>query len=285
MNRIEEALRQGLVDLGYVEGQNVAIEWRFAAERTDRLHELAAELVALPVDLIVAMGGEVTEAARQITGTVPIVMAHGGDPVAAGLVASLARPGGNITGISSIASQLVGKRLELLKETSPSITRVGVLWNPTNPAKPPEWEEAQRAARALGVRLIALEVRAPDAFESAFESALQEQADALLVLAEVLTITYGPRIAVFALQSRLPSMFEPKSFVEAGGLMCYGWDRLRLTAYAATYVDKLLKGAEPGDLPVEQPTTFELVINLPTAQGLGLTIPPHVLLQATEIIQ
>jgi ABC-type uncharacterized transport system substrate-binding protein len=282
---LEEAFREGLRERGYVEGQNVAIEWRFADGRDDRFPELAAELVRLGADVIVSMSSTATRAAQQATATIPIVMAHGGDPVGAGLVASFARPGANVTGVSSIAQQLAGKRLELVKEAFPSASRMAVLWNPTNPAKPPEWGETQRAAATLGVQLVSAEVRSADDFDAAFQAVAASRADSLLVFQESLTIAHRPRIAAFALQQRLPSMSEDPAFPVAGGLMAYGSNDVDLRRLAATYVDKILKGAKPADLPIEQPTRFVFAINLKTAQALGLTVPQSLLVQATELIQ
>jgi putative ABC transport system substrate-binding protein len=280
-----DAFRRGLRELGYVEGENLAIEWRYA-ERADRLPDLAADLSRLRVAVIVAAGAQAVTAARDATDTIPIVMPVSGDPVAQGYVASLARPGGSITGLTSrSASGLAPKRLQVLKEIVPEISRVAVLWNPGSSAKVIELEETEAAARALGVALQSLEVRGPDDFGSAFDAAVAGRVEALTTFTDPLTLTHAMRIADFARGSRLPSVFEVRPFVAAGGLIAYGPDTTDLYRRAATYVDKILKGAKPADLPVEQPMTFELVINLKTARALGLTIPESVLQQATEVIQ
>ena len=279
-----EAFRQGLRDLGYAEGQNVAIEYRFAEERQERLLELAAELVRLQVDVIVAPSNA-AYAAKHITPTIPIVMTTSGDPVATGIIASLARPGGNMTGLTLLSPELAGKRLELLKEVVPELSRVAVLWNAAHPDKALEWRETQIAAQALGVQLQSLPVRGPEDFDSAFEATAREHAGALLVLGDSLTFGHRTRIVDLAAKSRLPAMYEVREFAAAGGFVTYGpsvpdnWRR------AATFVDKILKGSKPGDLPVERPMRFELVINLQTAKALDLTIPPRLLFQATEVIQ
>jgi putative tryptophan/tyrosine transport system substrate-binding protein len=277
-------VRQGLRELGHVEGQTFTIDSRYA-ERDDQLPARAAELVGLPVDIILSASSQATPAAKQATATVPIVMAHGGDPIAAGLVASLARPGGNVTGLTSIAPQLIRKRLGLLREVVPGTSRVAVLWNPGNPAKPPEFREAQDAAAAFGLELQSLEVRGPGDLDGAFRAALSARAEALLALSEGLINSQFARIAAFATERRLPSIGEVRLFPDAGGLMNYGANISDIRRRAATYVDKLLKGAKPADLPVEQPTTFDFVINLTTARAIGLVVPPSVLEQATEVIQ
>jgi putative ABC transport system substrate-binding protein len=282
-----EAFRQGLRELGYVEGQNLVMESRYAEGSAERLPDLAAELVQLKVDVIVAGGGAGIRAAQRATQTIPIVMAVTGDAVREGFVASLAHPGGNITGLSWLGDELPGKRLELLKETVPQSARVAVLANPANPAG---YETAIRsltvAARALGLHLHVAEVRSADALETAFAALTREGADALIVQEEPLLIDHlRGRIAALAVTHRLPAMSYWKSAVEAGGLMSYGPSMLDMQRRAATYVDKILQGAKPGDLPVEQPTKFELVINLKTAEALGITIPPRILFQADEVIQ
>ena len=282
---IYDAFRQGLRDLGYVEGQNIVIERRFAEGRLERFPDLAAELVRLRVNIIV---GEVTpaiQAAQRATSTIPIVMSFVGDPVANGFVASLARPGGNITGLSIMAPELVGKRLELLKEVVPRVSRVAVLWNPANPLGAPQLREVEVAARAFGMRLQPLEARGPSEFDSAFAAMTRERAGALIVLGDVMFSFHRTRVAELAAKSRLPAVYTNRGHVEAGGLMSFGPSYADLNRRAASYVDKILKGAKPGDLPVEQPTKFELVINLRTAKALGLTIPNSLLLRASEIIQ
>ncbi len=281
----EEAFRQGLRELGYVEGQNIAIEYRFAMGKEDRLHDLAAELARLKVDVIVTPSTLDAVAAQQATKTIPIVMALSSDPVGTGLVASLARPGGNITGLTTLSPELNGKRLELLKETVPRLARVGVLWNLANPDKALEFEQIEVAARQLRLQLQSLEVRGPDDFEKAFRGATTKRASALLTLTDTLTITQQSQIVELAAKRRLPAMFQTGEFVEAGGLMSYGPNDAALFRRSATYVDKILKGAKPGDLPVEQPTRFELVINLKTAKKIGLTIPPEMLVRADKVLK
>ena len=279
-----DAFRQGLRDLGYAEGQNVAIEYRFAEERQERLLELAAELVQLPVDVIVAPSNA-AYAAKQVTSTIPIVMATSGDPVATGIIASLARPGGNMTGLTLLSPELAGKRLELLKAVVPELSRVAVLWNAAHPDKALEWRETQVAAQALGVQLQSLAVRDLHDFDSAFEAAAREHAGALIVLGDSLTFVHRTRIVDLAAKSRLPAMYELREFAAAGGFVAYGPSVLDNWRRAATFVDKILKGAKPGDLPIERPMRFELILNLKTAQALGLTIPPSLLFQADEVIK
>jgi putative ABC transport system substrate-binding protein len=280
-----ENLRQALGELGYVEGQNLVFEFRSAEGHDERLPALAAELVRLPVELLLASGTPAIQAAQQATQRIPIVMATAGDPVATGLVTSLARPGGNITGVTTVTQQLTGKRLELLREAQPTLARVGVLWWVGNASNELGWREAQEAAGALGLAVLSLELRGPEDFDTAFATATREHADALLVVNSQLVSANRQRIVDFAARSGLLSMYANRGFVQDGGLMAYGANQLSLRRRAASQVDRILKGAEPADLPVEQPTTFDFVINLRTAQSLGLTIPPHVLLQATEVIQ
>ncbi len=282
-----EAFRRGLRELGYIEGENVSIEARYAEGKEGRLPDLATELVRLPVDVIVAAAGNPSvRAAKNATSAIPIVMGQSGvDPVAAGLIASLARPGGNVTGLTSISADLSGKRLELLKEAVPTISRVAILWNATNPDKARELGETRVAALALGVSLQSLEVRSPDDFKRAFDAAIRGRADALVTLHDVLTNSQRARLVNFAAHNRLPTMYEFREWVVAGGLMAYGPNVRDMFRHAAIYVDKILKGAKPADLPVEQPIRFELVINLKTARGLGLTLPPALLFQADEVIQ
>jgi len=282
---LEEAFRQGLRELGYVEGKNIAIEYRFAMGKEDRLHDLAAELARLKVDVIVAPSTLDAVAARQATRTIPIVMAISSDPVGTRLVQSLARPGGNITGLTTLSPELNGKRLELLKEVVPRLSRVAVLWNAASPEKALEFEETQVAARSLRVLLQSLEVRGAKDFESAFRAATRERTGALLTLTDALTISQLSRIAELAAKSRLAAIFSEREFVDAGGLLSYGPSSADLSRRAAIYVDKILKGAKPGDLPVEQPTRFELVINLKTAKKIGLTIPPELLIRADKVIK
>ena len=283
--RAVDAFQQGLVELGYVEGQSIAIEYREAQGKYERLPDLAAELVRLKVDVIVGATVPTIQAARQATKTIPIVMTLIADPVATGLVANVARPAGNITGLSTMAPDLMGKQLELLREVLPKASRVAVLWNPANPSNALQLREAQDAARALGVRLQPLEVRDPTEFEKAFAAMTRERAGALLVLSDSTLLTQRERIADLAAKSRLPAVSGMRAHAEAGGLIAYGANIFDIWRRAATYVDKILKGAKPGDLPVEQPTKFELVINLKTAKALGLTIPQALLIRADEIIQ
>jgi putative tryptophan/tyrosine transport system substrate-binding protein len=280
-----EAFRRGLHELGYVEGQNIAIEYRFASGRVERLTELAAELVRLKVDVIVTPTTPASLAAKQATSTIPIVFAAVADAVGAGLIANFARPGGNITGLASISAELGGKRLELLKQVVPKASRVAVLYNPADRSNVLVLKELQESAPALRLTLQPLEVRGPGEFEGAFVAMTRERAHALFGAAGVLTFEHRKAIVDLAAKNRMPAMWGHRQFVDTGGLMSYAvnyYDQLRR---AATYVDKILKGAKPADLPVEQPTTFELVINLKTAKALGLTIPRSLLQQADEVIQ
>ncbi len=283
--RYLEAFRQGLRELGYVEGQNIAIESRWAEGKYDRLPDLAAQLVRLKVDVIVASTTPAIQAAKPATGAIPIVMATSIDPVATGSVASLARPGGNITGLSLMSPELVGKQMQLIKELVPKVTRVAVLGNPANAGHAPQLREAEVAARALGVRLQPLEARDPKEVDSAFAAMTKERAGAVIVLVDVSFADDRTRIARLAARTRLPAVYWSRENAEAGGLMAYGANVADLHRRAATYVDKILKGAKPADLPVEQPTRFELVINLKTAKALGLTIPQSVLIRADHVIQ
>jgi len=283
-----EAFRQGLRELGYVEGKNITIEYRRAQGINDRLPNLALELVRLKVDIIVTSGGSAAVlAAKNATKTIPIVMVTGSDPVGTGLVASLARPGENITGLSVGGPALYGKRLELLKETVPKISRVGVLRNPTHPASALDLKEIQTAAHALGLQLQSLELRTPDDIEGAFEAATEAQAQALLVTNEspISLSAGGKRIVDLVAKSRLPAMYADREWPNAGGLMSYGANNVDLFSRAAIFVDKILKGAKPGDLPIEQPMKFELAINLKAAKQIGLTIPPNVLARADRVIR
>jgi ABC-type uncharacterized transport system substrate-binding protein len=284
---LRDALRQGLRELGWVEGQNIAIETRYAEGKPDRLPDLAAELVRLKVDVIFVGNPFAAQAAKQATRELPIVMVGVGDAVGLGLVASLARPDGNITGLSEQYTDLVLKWLELLKEAVPQASRVGALTLPQFWSVQTEpWEALQQAARTMRVTLQRVEVREPTEFESAFARMTQEQVEALLVLPHPIVLTHRTHLVALAAERQLPTIWGPfREFVDAGGLMAYGpslRDQYRRAAY---FVDKILKGAKPGNLPVEQPTTFELVINLKTAQALGLTIPPTLLFQADELIR
>jgi putative ABC transport system substrate-binding protein len=279
------AFIQGLRDLGYVEGQNITIEFRSSEGRYERLPDLAAELVRLKVDVIVAPANENVVVARQATRTIPIIMAGSFDPVESGLVASLARPGGNVTGLSFRAPEIEGKRLELLKEIAPRVSRVAVLSNPTNRAIHSSLAEVEVAARSLGVQVQILEARGPDEFQGAFAAMTRERAGALLVFPDGMFLLHRTRIADLAAKSRLPAMYGVREFVDAGGLVSYAPSLRDNLRRAATYVDKILKGAKPGDLPVEQPTKFDLIINLKTARALGLAITPSLLARADQVIE
>jgi ABC-type uncharacterized transport system substrate-binding protein len=279
------AFRHGLRELSYIEGQNIAMEYRYAEEKRERFPALAAELVQLPVDVIVTTGLAATQAAHQATTTIPIVQASGGDLVLAGLVASLAQPGGNITGLSIRDVEGGGKRLELLKEAVPHASRIAVLWNTDHPSKALEWHQTQEAAWALGVTLHAVEVRRPHDFDRAFAALTAARPDALITFTESLTIGHRQQIVDFAAQHQLPMMSEIKEFAEVGSLMTYGPSLPDLFRRAAYYVDRILKGAKAADLPVELPMRFALVINLKTAKALGITMSPSLLLLADEVLQ
>jgi putative ABC transport system substrate-binding protein len=280
-----EAFRQGLSAQGYVEGKNVIIENRYADGKLDWLPELVAEFVRLKVDVIVTSSTPVNMAAKRGTSTIPIVFATSADPVETGLVASLARPGGNITGLSNVAADLTGKRLEVLKETLPTLKRVGFLWNPANPGLTLRFKEIQAAARALNTSVQSLEARNETELLGALDTAIREHIDALMVTAPM-AAAYEKQVMDFATKRRLPVMYDTRESVEkAGGLMSYGPSFPELFRRAATYVAKILRGAKPADLPVEQPTKFELVINLKTAKQIGLTIPQKVLARADRVIK
>jgi ABC-type uncharacterized transport system substrate-binding protein len=279
-----DAFLKGLRDLGYVEGKNIALEYRYAEGELDRFPEVAAELVRLNVDVIVTASISAVRAAKKATGTIPIVFASVGDAVDSGLVSSLARPGGNATGLTFLAPELDGKRLELLKEAFPKVTRVAFLWV-VGGARGDPLKEAEAVAKTLGLRLQSLGVRGPDDFESAFKAAKSRGADALIVRSSPLSNTHRARIVDLAAKNRLPGIYPSTDFVEAGGLMSYAPDILDNWRRAATYVDKILKGANPGDLPVEQPKKFEFVINLKTAKQIGVTIQPNVLARADRVIK
>jgi putative tryptophan/tyrosine transport system substrate-binding protein len=268
-----------------VEGKNVVFERRYAENRLERLPELAADLVRLKVDVIVAGGTLAPLAAKRATSTIPIVMTAPGDPVGSGLVASLARPGGNVTGVSLMGPDLGGKRLELLKELLPGLTRVAVLWNAATPNSAVVLKEVQEAGRRLGIEVQSLEVRGPDDFDGTFEAATKQRLDAMITAEDPLTLSYRKRIADFATGQHLPSISGLREFVEVGGLISYGANLDDLYRRAAGYVDKILKGAKPADLPVEQPTKFDLVINLTTAKALGLAVPPSLLARADKVIE
>jgi len=281
-----EAFREGLRELGYVEGKNIVIEQRYGQEKPDRVRELAIELVRLKVDVIVSGGNSSTQAAKKATNTIPIVMSQSSDPVGNGFVASLARPGGNITGLSRLAPELSGKRLELLKEIVPGLSRVAVFATSTSPGNAQELREVELAAGALGVKLQYLDVLSPKDLETAFRAAGKGRADAVLMMVSgTVGSSQRKEMADLAVKSRLPVINEAASWVEAGGLISYGVNRFDLDRRAATYVDKILKGAKPADLPVEQPKKFEFVVNLKAAKQIGLTIPPNVLARADKVIK
>ena len=277
--------REGLRDLGYEEGKNVVIEYRWAEGQYEQFPTLIAELMALKVDVIVTAGTPATQAVKKATTSVPLVMVAVGDPVGTGIVASLNRPGGNITGLTSISPELEGKRLELLREIIPKLSHIAVLWNPVSAFAVIAEKEVQAAARALRVKVLSLGVRTPEELDGAFLAIDRERPGALLVLADRLFLHHRTRIMNFAAQHRLPGVYAYRELVEAGGLMSFGPSYAGMHRRAATYVDKILKGTRPADLPVERPATFELVINLKAAKALGLTIPPSVLTRATELIQ
>jgi len=280
-----EGFKLGLRELGWVEGQNLAIDYRWGEGRDDRLLGLADELVRLKVDVNMAHGTVAVLAARRAAATIPIVFPSAGDPVATGLVGSLARPGGNVTGLTIIAPDLGGKRVEMLREVIPRLTRLAVLRNPANPVSVPELRETQAAGRALGVEIQSLEVGDPDGFAGAFSAMTRERAGALVVLSDAMFVGRHVQIVDHAAKSRLPAIYWTREFAEAGGLMSYGPNQVDMYRRAAVFVDKILKGAKPADLPVEQPTRFELVINMKTAKALGLTFPPSILVRADQVIQ
>lgn len=282
---LTEAFQQGLRELGYVEGQNVAIERRAPEWKQERLPELAAELVRMKVDVIVTANTRATEAARQATSMIPVVFTVSGDPVAEGLVASLARPGGNLTGLSTIGPELVGKQIEMLKAIVPKSARVAVLQNPTQPSHAGTVRQAEIAARALGVQLQVLQARTPSEIEAAFATMSSQRAGGVLVLRDAEFRAHRAQIVALAAKRRIPAVYGLREEAEAGGLLAYGASVPELFRRAATYVDKILKGAKPGELPVEQPSRFELVINLRTAKALGLMIPSALLAQADQVIQ
>ena len=287
LQAVLDEFRHGLREHGYTEGQNIALEHRYARGKMDLFPELVAELVRFRVDVIVAPSPTAALAAKQATTTIPVVMAAGPpDPVAFGLVASLARPGGNITGLTLfVGPEIVGKSLELLKEAVPKVSRVAVLWNPANAVHPLLFKEIEVAARSLGLQLQILEARGPDAFDSAFAAMTRERTGALFVLSDGMFLFNRTRLAELAAKHRLPAIYGLREHVEAGGLMAYAPSLADLYRRAATYVAKILKGAKPGDLPVEQPTKFELVINIKTAKALGLTIPQSMFIRADKLIE
>jgi len=280
-----EAFRQGLVELGYVDGKSIIIEWRYAEGNADRLKELAAELVRLKVDVIVTGGPAVNRPAKEATATIPIVLAFDNDPVGNGFAASLARPGGNITGLSTHYPEISGKQLELLKEIVPRLSRVAVLGNATIPGNAQALRETELAAKGFGVKLQYLDIQNPKEIETAFRAASKGRADAVLVLGSQVVTSYAKQFAELATKNRLPAIYWSPEFVEAGGLMAYSVSITDLFRRAATYVDKILKGTKPADLPVEQPTKFELIISLKAAKQISLTIPPNVLTRADKVIK
>ena len=278
-----DALRKGLREMGYVEGRNLIVEYRSADGRAERFPDLTSELVRLKVDLIVTRGTPAARAAKNATETIPVVMATMGDPRA--IVASFARPGGNITGVTTFSTELTAKRIELLKELVPNFSRVALLHNMGNPAAPPEWEETKMAARSLGLQAELLDVRSQGDLGHAFELAVRQHVDALLIGADGLIQLHQQKIIDLVARNRLPAAYAAREFVQAGGLIAYGVNYPDLYFRFASFVDKIFKGAKPGELPVEQPAKFELVINLKTAKALGLTIPQSLLLRADEVLQ
>jgi putative tryptophan/tyrosine transport system substrate-binding protein len=280
-----QAFRSRLLELGYVEGKNVTFESRSAAGNPDRFPALADELIHLKVDLLVASSTSEALAFKKATTTIPIVFIISSDPVADGLVSSMARPGGNLTGVTTIATTLAGKRLELLKETIPNVSRVALFWDPRSPSDKEEWKESQKSANELGMQLHSFEVSSADKYEDAFKEAIKARSTALAVMPSSLATANPKRIADLAVKYRLPAIFDREKFVASGGLISYGPDRFASYRRAAVYVDKILKGAKPADLPAEQPTKFELWINLKTAKQIGLTVPQRVLLKADRVIK
>jgi putative tryptophan/tyrosine transport system substrate-binding protein len=278
-------LRAGLSDLGYLEGKNLVVEYRWAEGKVDRLPDLAAELVGLKVETIVAGGTAATQAAMRATRTIPIVMVGTGDPLRTGLVASLARPGGNVTGLTQLGAEVAGKRLQILRDAVPNVSRVAFLRTMANPSHMPYFNDLQAAARELRLTLQSVDVQEPHEFEKAFAGMMRERPDALIVTGDATHRLRLAWIVDFAAKWRLPTIYQLKEYVEAGGLMSYGASLTDQSRRAAVYVDKILKGAKPADLPVEQPTRFELVINMKTAKALGLTIPPSVLGRADQVIE
>jgi putative tryptophan/tyrosine transport system substrate-binding protein len=282
---LQELLRQGLRERGYVEGQHIVLESRSAEGHYERLPALAAEMVARPVDVLVTWGTPATVAAKQATSTVPIIFFAVGDPVGSGIVASLARPGGNVTGVTNLTAELSAKQLELLKEVVPGLTQIAVLQNPRNPVSALNLRWTELAAQALGVQLHVVDVHDPSEFEAAFVSMTRERAGALIVLADTMFLSQRRQIADLAIKHRLPVMFNLREYAEAGGLIAYGPRLADLWQRVAELVDKILKGVRPAELPVEQPMRFELVLNLKTARALGITIPPIVLFRADEVLE
>ncbi|HEU4345044.1 MAG TPA: ABC transporter substrate-binding protein [Candidatus Binatia bacterium] len=281
----DEALRQGLREMGYVEGKNIVTEYRYAEGKLDRLSELAPDLVRSKPDVIVAGGTRVAVAAKQATSTIPIIVAGAGDLVAAGLVHNLNQPGGNVTGVSRLSPEILGTRVELLKETLPKATRIATLVNPENPGNAASLREIELDSLAQGMRLQLVTARNPDDLPSAFRAATKESANALLILVDAFFSSYRSRVVELAAKHRLPALYDRADFVEVGGLMSYGMNLADLSRRAAWYIDKVLKGANPANLPLTEPMNFELVINLKTAKQIGLTIPPQVLARADKVIK
>jgi putative tryptophan/tyrosine transport system substrate-binding protein len=283
--KLVESFREGLRDLGYIEGRNISIDYRWAEGDYDRLPSLVAELVAAKVEVIVTAGTPASLAVKNAGSSIPLVMVAVGDPIGTGLVASLARPGGNATGLTSIAPELEGKRLELIKEVVPTVTRLAVFWNPANAYQLEDEQQVQAAAAALHVPVLSLPVRTVEELDSAFAKTLAERADAVLVLADRVFLHNRQRVAGFVVEHRLPAMNAYRELVEAGALMSFGPSYAVMHRQAASYVDKILKGSKPADLPVEQPAKFEFVVNLKSAGAIGVTIPHTVLLRADEVIE
>ena len=280
-----EGFRQGLRDLGFVEGQNIIVEWRFAERKVDRLPELMADLIRLPVKIIVTDGTQVTRLAKKMTKTIPIVMTLDGDPIGSGNIASLARPGGNVTGMTTLQSGLGEKRLELLKATLPGISRIAVMWKPKSRTSASNFPATEKAARTLGLELKSIEMQGPDDFDGAFRAATQWRADAVTVLSDAAMYANRKRLLGLAAKYKLPTMHTHHGWVKAGALISYGTDFPDLSRRAATYVDKILKGANPASLPVQQSTKFPLVVNLKTAKALGIKVPRLILLRASDVIE
>jgi putative ABC transport system substrate-binding protein len=280
-----DAFRGGMRTLGYVEGQNLVLDYRSADGHPERFPQLAAELLRLNIDLIVTRGTPAVLAAKNATGTIPLVMAASGEPVGVGLVAGLARPGGNVTGLSALTSELISKRIELMRETVAGIRQIAFLQNLGNPIAASQWEELKMTAQSLGLQVQLLDVRKPEDIVRAFDTAIAERTDAILVGNDTVTLANRRQVVELAAKHRLPAMYHARAFVDAGGLMTYGVSYPDLYRRAATFVDKIFKGAKPADLPVEQPTRFELVINLKTAKALGLKIPESFLMRADEVIE
>ncbi len=279
------SIEQGLLKMGYVEGQNVAFERRFASGQMDRLPELGAELARLPLDVIVTLGFPAAFAAKQATSTIPIVISGAGDPVATGLVASFARPGGNITGVSAFETELSGKRIDLLKEAFPKMASVAVLWNSADRGMTLKFGELERAAQGLRVIVHALAVREPKDLDSAFSEMTRKRPDALFVITDALTVLNRTHLLELATKNRLPAMYENSSYTDAGGLMAYGPNQLETLQIILRQVDKILKGTKPSEIPIEQPMRFEFTVNLLTANQIGVTIPPNVLVRADKVIR